>query len=76
MANFFVVYDAQEQGGDANDVRTYKSAKVLGEAPQIARFIKMEAGSVAEAQEAVRNLFPGNAAGLPVVVAEAAWKTS
>jgi|HubBroStandDraft_2_1064218.scaffolds.fasta_scaffold130992_2 hypothetical protein len=76
MANFYVVYDEQEQGGDANDERKYKSAKLLGEAAKIARFTKLEAGSVAEAQEAVRNLFPGNAAGLPVVVAEAAWKTS
>jgi hypothetical protein len=76
MANYFVVYDEQEQGGDAADERKYKSAKLLGEAAKVARVIKMEAGSVAEAQEAVRNLFPGNAAGTPVVVAEAQWKTS
>jgi hypothetical protein len=76
MANYFVVYDEQEQGGDANDERKYKSAKLLGEAAKVARFTKMEAGSVAEAQEAVRNLFPGNAATTPVVVTEAQWKTS
>lgn len=76
MANFFVVFDEQEQGGDASDERKYKSAKLLGEPAKVARFTKMEAGSVAEAQEAVRNLFPGNAATTPVVVAEGSWKTS
>jgi hypothetical protein len=75
MAVFFVVENSGEAGGSAPIPREFKSAKTL-EAPKLAKWVKMEAGSVAEAQEAWANMFPGNSTGTPVVVAEAAWKTS
>jgi hypothetical protein len=75
MAVYFTVFNSQEESATQESERKFKSAKTLGPV-NLARFIKIEAGSVAEAQEAVRNLYPGNATGMPVVVAEAAWKES
>jgi hypothetical protein len=75
MANFFAVINSQANQGSEEAERKFKSAKIL-EQPKEARFVKMEAGSIAEAQEALRVLYPGNASGTPVVVAESAWKES
>lgn len=75
MANYFVLDNSGEAGGTGVIPREFKSAKTL-EAPKLAKFVKMEAGSVAEAQEAYANMFPGNSSGTPVVVTEAQWKTS
>lgn len=75
MANFFTVFNTQTDQASEEAERKFKSAKIL-EQPKRAVFVKIEAGSVAEAQEAVRSLYPGNSTGTPVVVAEAAWKES
>lgn len=75
MAVFFTVINTQTDQASEEASRKFKSATIL-EQPKIARFVKMEASTIAEAQEAVANLYPGNSSGLPVVVAEAAWKTS
>jgi hypothetical protein len=75
-STFFVVFNAQEESGSQElNRKAAKEGKTL-EPVQVARFVKMEAESVADAQNAVRALYPGNAATTPVVVAEAAWKTS
>lgn len=75
MANFFAVFNAQTDQASEEAERKFKSAKIL-EQPKRAVFAKLEAGSVAEAQEAVRALYPGNSSGTPVVVTEAQWKES
>lgn len=77
MANtYFVVFnEAEGTGTQELGRKAGKEGKTL--APlKIARVVKMEAESVKDAQEAVATLYPGNATTTPVVVAEAAWKTS
>ena len=74
MANFFVVFDQSLNNGGYSP-QTFKSAKTL-EPAQDANFMKIEAGSVAEAQEAIAAWVPGQNTQKPIVVAEAAWKES
>lgn len=75
MANFYVVENEQAVGGTEEVGRKFKSATTL-ERPKAARVVKMEAGSVAEAQEAYAALYPGNSTGTPAVIAESAYKFS
>jgi hypothetical protein len=77
MANtYFVVFNDQIEGATEElNRKAGKEGKTLA-AVKTARFVKMEAESVKDAQEAVATLFPGNASGTPIVVTEAAWKTS
>lgn len=67
------------------DARKFKKGKMLGlnaTAPiftadvEIARTTRVEAESVAEAQEIVREAFPGNSTGTVVVCTEASFKES
>lgn len=74
MAEYFVVFNAGASSGTEPLERKFKSAKTL-EQPQRAQFVKMEAGSVAEAQEAVENLFAASTS-TPIVVTAAQWKAS
>lgn len=74
MAEYFVVYNAGAWNGNEKLERKFKSAKTLAQ-PERANFINIEAGSVAEAQEAVENLFSASTS-TPVVVTAAQWKTS
>lgn len=77
MANtYFVVFNESEETAPQELGRKAgKEGKTLASV-KVARFVKMEAESVADAQAAVATLFPGNATTTPVVVTEAAWKTS
>jgi hypothetical protein len=74
MAEYFVVYNAGPNAGNEKLERKFKSAKTLAQ-PQQANFVNLEAGSVAEAQEAVENLFPASTS-TPVCVLAAQWKES
>lgn len=82
MANFYAVFDRQRQGAsEGSSEKEFKSAKLLPQAPphfnvEVARVVKLEAGSVAEAQEAIANWFPGQNSGTPVIITEAAYKES
>lgn len=75
MANYYVV-ENEQAGGTGEEVgRTFKNVKTL-ERPKTARVVKLEAGSVAEAQEGFAALYPGNSTGTPAVITEAQYKFS
>jgi hypothetical protein len=77
MANtYYVVFNEAEASATQElNRKAGKEGKTL-EPVKSARFVKMEAESVKDAQEAVATLFPGNSTTTPVVVTAAAWKTS
>ena len=72
---YAVINEAEGTGTQELNRKAGKEGKTLGTL-KVARFVKMEAENVKDAQEAVATLFPGNSTTTPVVVAEAAWKTS
>jgi len=80
-ATYFVVINKQAYPSDAKAGEKV-SAKSGCEAVQpgisSAKVVKIisEAGTVAQAQEIARELYPAECTGTPVVVAEAAWKES
>ncbi len=74
--NFFVVFNEEETLGSQPLGRTAgKEGKTI-EPLKTAKFVKMAAENVADAQAAVAVLYPSDTGSLPVVVKEAAWKTS
>lgn len=75
MAVYYVVDNEQAAGTGEAVPREFKSVKTL-ERPKTARVVKLEAGSVAEAQEGYAALYPGNSTGTPAVITEAAYKFS
>lgn len=75
MAEYFIVENEQAAGTGEEVPRTYKNVKTL-ERPKTARVVKVEAGSVAEAQEGFAQLYPGNSSGTPAVITAAQYKTS
>lgn len=75
MAVYYVVDNEQSVGGGEPVPREFKSVKTL-ERPKTARVVKLEAGSVAEAQEGYAALYPGNSTSLPAVITEAQYKFS
>lgn len=75
MANFFVVFGEQQAGERLQIGSEWESAKTL-DYPKKANVLKVEAASVAAAQQFVKHLMQGSVSSTPVVVAEAAWKES
>ena len=81
LANYFAVFGRQSESmGTPNAETKFKKGKLLPQNERalidIARTVKLEAESVAEAQEIVKEAFPGQNTGTAVVVTEAAWKES
>ena len=74
MANFFVVFNQQETL-DPPGRTGIGTAKTLGPVTT-ASFCKVEATAVADAQEQAQKMFPGRVNTTPIVVTEAAWKSS
>jgi hypothetical protein len=72
---YAVINEAEGTTTEAPGRKAGKEGKTLGTL-KVARFVKMEAENVKDAQEAVATLYPGLSTGTPVVVAIAAWKTS
>lgn len=90
MANYFAVYNRRQQASaEPAERKTLGTAKVLpyqkGESSSVpewsgqvedALICKLEASSLAEAQNAMYGLFPGVITGTPVIVTEAQFKES
>ncbi len=83
MANkYFVIFDRQVQSMGAPNAATKWGTE--GELipqnersnPEIARVVRLDAASVAEAQEGIRTLFPGQSTGTAVVVTTTQYKES
>ncbi len=86
MAEFFVVFNRREQAGKQVESRKFaegtlmpqklSSAGLGGTTGQLedACVLKVEAASVATAQATVQAAYPGLQTGVPVVVANAAFK--
>lgn len=76
MANFYAVIDTQTAQANEEFKRQFKNV-IVTEQPKIARVVKTEgATTVAEVQEAMTALYPGLSTGTPVIITEAAYKTS
>lgn len=75
MAVYYVVFDQATSGLKVPPSSKWEGVTVL-EAPNTSLFVKMEAGSVAEAQRGIEHFFGGSETVTPVVVLEAAWKES
>ena len=77
MANTYFAVFGQETNvaSEAVERKAGKEGKTL-EPVKRAKFIKLEAESVADAQNALYALYGGEITTTPVVVTEAAWKTS
>ena len=75
MANYYAVFDEQRSGLAIEPGTKYKSAATLDNV-MVAKVLKLEAGSIAEAQKAVQFLLPGDEPKTTVVVEESAWKES
>lgn len=81
MAVFFAVFNRQaETLGAPNDERKFKSGKLLPQneraALESAKVAKVEAATVAECQEIVKEAYPGLSTGTVVCVTEAQYKES
>ena len=91
MTNYFAVFDRQQNGANLNPSLNEPSASAkllpyhIGESSSVpfysgnienARVVKLEASSVAIAQQAVRQMFGDSISGTPVIVEEAAFKES
>lgn len=75
MAVYFVVFD-EEGAGERLEVGTeFEGAKTL-DFPKVARVLKVEASTIAAAQQLIGRVAPGDVTSTPVCVAESAWKTS
>ena len=74
MALFHVVFNEQSQGERLPIPTKWENVTTVDN-PKSARVVELEASSIAEAQKAVGALY-GSSATTPVVVADAAWKTS
>ncbi len=76
MANYFVVLPkGPSQSSDAEVGRKPTNTSEILAAATVARFVKIEAASVPDAQEAARCCYAG-ASTTPIVVTEAQWKES
>lgn len=78
MAVYYVVFGQKPSNVHRDappEPKFTASAKVL-DAPQLASFARVEAGSVKEAQQLVTHFYSGRETTTPVIVAESAWKTS
>lgn len=77
MATYFVVFN---QTGNNPSVPSAPSAiwegVTLLDHSYTAKYIKLEAGSLKEAQQAITHFYPGSETTTPVVVTEAQWKES
>jgi hypothetical protein len=78
LANYQVVFNRQSAGqGTVGDERKFQKGKILAASGvEAARVVKLEAESVKEAQEIVREAYPDMSTGTPVVITEAAYKES
>lgn len=75
-AEYYAVFNEAEGTGPQEIGRKAgKEGETLGTL-KVARFVKLKAENVKDAQESVATLFPGNSTTTPVIVAVAAWKTS
>jgi hypothetical protein len=79
LANYYAVFDRASAGqGFVGDERKFKAGKILGAISpvEVARVVKLEAETVKEAQEIVREAYPDLSSGTPVIITEAAYKES
>jgi hypothetical protein len=78
LANYQVVFNRASGGqGTVGDERKFQKGKLLATSGvEIARVVKLEAESVKEAQEIVREAYPDLSTGTPVVITEAQYKES
>lgn len=78
-ANYYVVFNRKAYPSDAKaGTAPIASSEVFPPGLESAVYVKIEspAGTVAQAQEIARTAYPGLTTQTPVVVTEAAWKTS
>lgn len=78
MANvYFAVFDRQEMPSAITNkgLKAGKEGKIIGAAEYSAKWVELEAESVADAQTTIKALY-GGTTDVPVIVATAAWKES
>ena len=75
MAVYYAVYDVQSAGFTAPAEPNFEGS-VLLTAPEDAKVIKLEAESVAAAQQAVEHFYGGDVSANAVIVTAAQWKES
>jgi hypothetical protein len=78
LANYYSVFSRGSAGqGFVGDERKFQKGKLLANAGvERAMVVKLEAESVKEAQEIVREAYPDLSTGTPVVITEAQYKES
>lgn len=78
LANYYAVFNRSSAGqGFVGDERKFQKGKMLSASgAEVARVAKLEAESVAEAQQIIREAYPDLSTGTPVIVTEAAFKES
>lgn len=74
MAIYFAVYNRQA-AGEATNEEEWEGGKLEGR-PEMAKIIKVSAGSVAAAQALIEHFFGGDVSSQTVIVTEAAYKES
>jgi hypothetical protein len=72
---YYVVFGQSGKNPSTPSTSTWEGVTLLDHAYK-ADYIKLEAASIKEAQQAITHFYSGRETTTPVVIAEAQWKTS
>lgn len=75
MAVYYVVFGQTGKNQSTPSSSTWEGVTLLDHAHR-ASYIKLEAASIKEAQQAITHFYSGRETTTPVVVSEAQWKES